>query len=140
MLYLIQFFNKFLTPKNILALGEHLYPWKDNMGQGILSQVQFFDQTIMSQMQFFNKQLSTSFGGNSYKALERTIWVKPHFRANSFLINIWEHQEIYEFSWKSVLDLWKRHLCQTVLPLGQNLLVKLEKYNNKSFMFFITID
>ena len=25
MLRLIQFFNKFLTPKNILALGEHLY-------------------------------------------------------------------------------------------------------------------
>ena len=52
MLCLIQFFNKFLTPKNILALGEHLYPLKDNMVQSILSLIQFFDQTVMSQMQF----------------------------------------------------------------------------------------
>ena len=30
--------------------------------------------------------------------------------------------------------------CQTVLPLGQNLLEKLEKYNNKPYVFFIKVD
>ena len=58
--------------------------------------------------QFFNKHFSTSFGWNLYKILERTIWVKPHSPMNSFLINVWEHQEIYEVSWKFVLDPWKR--------------------------------
>ena len=58
--------------------------------------------------QFFNRHFSTSFGWNLYKILERTIWVKPHSPTNSFLINVWEHQEIYEVSRKFVLDPWKR--------------------------------
>ena len=94
------------------------------------------DQTVMSQMRFFKKHLRTSFGGNSYKALERTIWVKPHCPANSFLINVWEHQEIYEVSWKFVLDPWKRHICQTALPLGQNLLKKTGKIQQQVICVF----
>ena len=68
--------------------------------------------------------------------------MKLHCPTNSFLINVWEHQEIYDVSWKFVLDPWKRHIyiCQTVLPLGQNLLEKLEKYNNKPYVFFIKVD
>ena len=122
------FLNTFLSIKK-KAFDGNLYNFKI-LGRTIWIKPQ------CPRCSFFNKHLSTSFGGNSYKALERTIWVKPHCPANSFLINVWEHQEIYEVSWKFVLDPWKRHICQTALPLGQNLLKKIGKIQQQVICVF----
>ena len=62
-------------------------------------------QIVMSQMQFFNQHLSTSFGGNLYKVLERTIWVKPYCPREKLLINVWTPRN--EAKWKFVLYPWK---------------------------------
>ena len=97
-LWLIQFFNKFLTPKNVLSLLEKC--------------ISFFVKKKRSKLYLpdavFNKHLSISFGGNLYKTLERTIWVKLHRPTNSSSTNVWEHPEIYEVRWKFVSGSWKR--------------------------------
>ena len=43
----------FLIAKNILALDEHLYPWKDDMGQNILSLIHFFEYVFEYQKKSF---------------------------------------------------------------------------------------
>ena len=123
----IVFWIKFWTPKRMSFWWRFLWdPGKGNMGQTIMSQIQI------------NKRLNTkkyrSLGEDVYKILKRTIWVKPYcpwvFRK---LLNT---KRYMSFRLKFLLDPgkdniwnpWKDNKGETALPLGQNFLEILKKF------------
>ena len=118
-----QFANKFLTPKNIWALVEHLYKITEKKyGSNhivpdkilwinfctptkyeLLAETCIIIRSLKGKCRsnrnvpdaVFNKHLNTSFGGNLCKILGRTIWVKPYCPRSNFLLDVWTPRNIW---------------------------------------------
>ena len=118
-----------MKKKKSWVFGGYFYKILSNMGQSIIFQMQIFNKHL-------NMTKYRNLGGNFYKIIKRTIWVKPYCMWYNFFRKPLNTKKYMSFRLKFLLGSWKDNGGQTVLPIDQNFLEILKKIQQQTICVF----